>query len=313
MLKITSQLIFDELTGRGVEVEIFDLPAGILRYRQNQEWQYTYSCRPETTSILGVKMCDEKILTTKLAADLGVPTPATCFCDAEDVALNFLNKYKKIVVKPLDASHGNGVTINVDSIESLRKSYEVACAFSKTGQVILQQQVQGDDLRVLIINGKLAAACQRIPARVFGDGRKTIYQLIEQENSTNNLRDYDYKTQMNVIDITAAKRYLKGKIDTYVPKTGEEVRVVGAANMGTGGEALDVTCTLPQQIIDDAIKITKTLKIMACGVDFMYDPKTQNYYFIEANSTPSFGLHHNPTHGQSHNVTAKFVDAILSD
>ncbi|MGD8373289.1 MAG: ATP-grasp domain-containing protein [Candidatus Woesebacteria bacterium] len=308
---MTSQLIFDELASRGIAVEVFDLQAGILRYRHNNRWHYIFSSRPESTSAIGAKICDEKNLTTKLAIDLGVLSPATLFYSDVLTAKDFLSKHKIIVVKPLDASHGNGITVNVKTEEGLKNACNVASAASETGQIILQQQVTGDDLRVLVIGGKYVAACQRIPARVFGNGKSTILQLIEHENQTNSLRDYDYKNQLNVIDLGAAKRYLKDQINS-IPADGQEVRVVGTANMGTGGEAIDITNTLPSQIIKDAEKLAQALKITACGVDFMYNSKTQEYNFIEANSTPSFGLHENPTHGQAQPVTKRFVEYILS-
>lgn len=311
MLKITSRLIFDELATQGVAVETFDAQAGLLRYRHNDRWNYIFSSRPESTSGIGVKICAEKDLATKLAIALDVPTPATLLYNDELAAKDFLKIYKTIVAKPLDASHGDGVTVNIRTHNEFIEAYKLACASSRSGQVILQQQVTGDDLRVLVVGGKYVAACKRIPARVFGDGKSTVLQLIEHENKTNPLRSHGYKTQLNVIDTEAAKRYLKGQINS-IPANKQEVRVVGAANMGTGGEAVDITNSLPSQIIKDAEKLAQALKITACGVDFMYNSKTQEYNFIEANSTPSFGLHENPTHGQAQPVTKRFVDYILS-
>ena len=48
---------------------------------------------------------------------------------------------------------------------------------------MIQEQVYGEDYRLLVINGKPQIATKRIPAFVTGDGSKSIKELIEQENS----------------------------------------------------------------------------------------------------------------------------------
>jgi cyanophycin synthetase len=48
--------------------------------------------------------------------------------------------------------------------------------------VIVETYLQGDDHRLLVINGELIAATRRTPGRVVGDGTRTIRQLVDAVN-----------------------------------------------------------------------------------------------------------------------------------
>jgi hypothetical protein len=177
---------------------------------------------------------------------------------------------------------------------------------------LLQQQVSGNDLRILIIDGQLAAASERVPASVVGDGSSTIMQLIEKENITNSLRGVNYEKPLNKIDVDSALQFLGESVLHTIPKKGESVQVVGTANIGTGGHAINRTDAVPAAIIDEAKKFASSTGVYTCGVDFLYDQSSQSWYFIEANSSPSFGLHLWPTEGEAINVTQIFVTRLLN-
>ena len=63
----------------------------------------------------------------------------------------------------------------------MREAYDIAAGYSR--RVIVEAMLHGRDYRVLVLNGRMAAASERIPARVYGDGVHSIRQLIEIENA----------------------------------------------------------------------------------------------------------------------------------
>jgi cyanophycin synthetase len=73
-----------------------------------------------------------------------------------------------LVTKPLDGNHGRGITIGISDEEQLRFGFKLAQEHSR--QVIVEQFFEGRDHRILVINGKLIAVAERIPAHVIGDG-----------------------------------------------------------------------------------------------------------------------------------------------
>ncbi|GAB3279360.1 hypothetical protein GCM10027347_54020 [Larkinella harenae] len=85
-----------------------------------------------------------------------------------------------LVVKPLNGNHGRGVTTNIQSVEALYTAFLLAKKQSE--EVLVEQFVEGDDYRLLVIDYKLYAVAKRVPARVIGDGFSTIRQLVDQAN-----------------------------------------------------------------------------------------------------------------------------------
>jgi len=49
--------------------------------------------------------------------------------------------------------------------------------------VIVETFVTGRDYRCLVIDGRIAAIAERVPARVIGDGALTIDQLVAKINA----------------------------------------------------------------------------------------------------------------------------------
>lgn len=312
MLKITTRLIIDELVKRNFRYEMLDEPKTFYRFWDSNSREYIL--RSNTTyksSAAGYLYANNKTMSTFFANDIGVPTPDALLYTNESEAEEFLYKHHRLVVKPVDAAHGNGITIDVRDKESLKSAVEFAQKYSS--KVVLQELVQGDDYRVLIIGGKFVAAAIREPAFVTGDGISTIDELIKKENQDPD-RGVNYQTKLNKIDLAAAQRFLDKKIND-VPKSGEKINVVGVANIGKGGVSIDVTDNISDKIVEYSEKLASKLGLELCGVDFIYDAESKQQIepkFIEINASPTFGLHHFPYEGEARDVTKLFVDWLIT-
>ena len=86
-------------------------------------------------------------------------------------------------MKPLDGNHGRGVRLDLRSEDDVRAAFPDALAESRSGDVVVETYVAGNDYRVLVIGGKLAAVAERVPASVTGDGEHTVRQLVDIANS----------------------------------------------------------------------------------------------------------------------------------
>lgn len=304
MLRITNQLVIQEATNRGWSYSLIDEDSGLVEYiLPTGATVLVKSVVTQFSPALGSQIADRKQLFYDLATKWSVPIPETLRLKDDASAAAFLEKYRQIVVKPQDGAHGNGVTTNVTDPDSLAKAIARAREFSDG--VVLQQQVYGDDYRLLMINHKLAAAAIRKPASVTGDGVQTVRQLIETENQ-NPTRGENYQTPLNKISLPAAELFL-GEALGEVPGAGIEVQVAGTANIGTGGYAIDVTDSISEQMVAVAEDITKKLGMPICGVDFIVD-ENLGPRVIEINASPSFGLHAFPYRGQPRPVAKIFLD-----
>ena len=195
------------------------------------------------TGILGVELACDKEGTKQILQDAGVPVP-------RGVVIAYLDELKEaiedvggfpIVVKPLDGNHGRGITLDIDSWDQAEAAYEIAREISKG--VIIERFYRGRDHRILVINGKVAAVAERVPAHVIGDGSSTIEALIEQTN-WDPRRGEGHDNILTRIEVNRDTWQLlerKGySLDTVLPE-GEICYLRATANLSTGGVAIDRT------------------------------------------------------------------------
>lgn len=136
----------------------------------------------DRSGILAVELAGDKEGAKRLLQDAGIPVPkGTVVRYIEDLpeAIEDIGGYP-IVIKPLNGNHGRGITIDINSLEEAEEAFEIASSVSKS--VIVERYHAGRDFRVLVVNGKVVAVAERVPAHVIGDGRSTIEELIEKTN-----------------------------------------------------------------------------------------------------------------------------------
>src|SRR6266705_1309951 len=86
------------------------------------------------------------------------------------------------VLKPLDGNHGRGVSLDLRTEEDVRRSYERAIRQTRSGVVVVESFIKGNDYRVLVIDGHMVAVAERVPAHVIGDGVHSVRELVDITN-----------------------------------------------------------------------------------------------------------------------------------
>lgn len=308
-LKITTQLIVDEAIERGYSVQILNAKKCFVEITDDKGRKYLLRSNiSHKTSAISYLLANHKPTVNSIMLECGVPVPREAPYTNIAEAQKFLSENKKIVVKPVDAAHGNGVTVDIADVGVLEDAIAFAQSYSRN--ILIQEFVEGDDYRLLFIGGKLAAAAIRKPAFVVGDGVHTVYELITIENGKPE-RGKNYSCKLNVINEAAAKRYLGNNI-SRTPTQGEEVQVVGTANIGAGGMAIDVTDTLSKELVGIGIRAAQALDMGLCAVDvIMAGDEVSSARLIEVNASPTFGMHEYPSEGQPRQVTKDFLDWLI--
>ena len=126
----------------------------------------------------------DKKLTNRLLDSAGLPVPRSEVVETEDEAVAAAKRIGyPCVLKPLDGNHGRGVALNLRTEEEVRAAFDVALRQSRSGDVVVESYITGNDYRVLVIGGKLAAVAERVPASVIGDGEHTIRELVDATNA----------------------------------------------------------------------------------------------------------------------------------
>ncbi len=196
---------------------------------------------------------------------------------------SLLSKYNKIVLKPLDGAHGNGVITGISDLTSAIEALNKIRKEQNEKNVIAQEMlfIDGTEIRAVVIDYHFVAAYARIPARVTGDGKHNVLELIDIENQT--FRTKPYVSHFAYINKVDAETYLSNKdesLKTYIPANGEKVQVIPVSNQGQGGTN-EYLSDIPEHLKRQAEKVATALELPLAGVDIFGDS------IIEVNKAPA--------------------------
>jgi len=273
--KFTSRLIVERALARGWKVTGFKSnPAIFLITIPGREKPIkVFSASPPQMSYPASKVAKDKFITNNMLRLSDLPVPDEMLIDlskplAEIKIKSFLAKHNSVVVKPIDASHGKGITVNISDYAALKKAIQEAKDHTERSIILLQEQVSGVDIRIVCIDYKFVDSISRIPAHVIGDGILTVKELIKQTNNKPD-RGENYKAKLNFIPLNKAEEYLGAKRFNAVPARDEYVQVIGVSNVGMGGERHNIKHDIPEFLKILAERSAKELELPVCGVDFM--------------------------------------------
>ncbi|MBL8007045.1 MAG: cyanophycin synthetase [Ignavibacteria bacterium] len=276
--------------------------------------QATMTCK---TSYIATDIASDKNLSKNLLESMGVPVPKGYkIYDAEELKDTIRAIGYPVAIKPLDSNHGKGISANINSIEDAKKAFESAKNYSRA--VIVEKSLKGSDFRALVINNKLIAVAERIPAFVKGDGISTIKELIEKVNSDPR-RGYGHEkilTQISIDYMTERVLGLKGYNPGTILKKDEICFLKSTANISTGGTAIDRTDEVHPDNIFLFERIARIIGLDIAGIDIVAPDVSTSILkngggIVEVNAAPGFRMHLSPSEGLPRNVAEPVVNMLF--
>ncbi|NLZ24556.1 hypothetical protein GX888_02320 [Candidatus Dojkabacteria bacterium] len=269
----------------------------------------------------------DKWSTNVMIERLGLPIPKWSIIATEKELEKIFPDYKKpIIIKPTGLTGGRGVSVGINSLQEAKKAFRTANNIGPNRapwqvKVMIQEQVFGDDYRLLVIDGKLEIVTKRIPAFVEGDGKNTIENLINEINK-NPRRDISNPSHIlkPIIIDTPLKELLtqQGLTLDSIPKKGEIVPVREVASMSQGGITEDCTDIVGKEIKTIVETLAQSVHAFVLGVDIICQdiskPLTkENGGIIEINTMPESYLNLFPVIGkQREYVSDIYIDRLLA-
>ena len=300
-------IIAEEALRRGIRVEVTDAPSGEMRLSVGGRTVTTLESLSEFTTAVALSRCDDKRLTRRIMERAGVRVARGALAGEGELddARVLLRDVGEVVVKPARGEQGRGITVGVTDEAGLEKA--VALALQYCPDVLVEQLVPGEDLRVVVIDRQVVAAAVRRPAEVVGDGRHPVSSLVEA-TSRRRERATGGESRIPVDAITAEVVAEAGYAMDDVPPAGQRIRVRRTANLHTGGTIEDVTDQLHPEIAAAAVRAAEALGIPVTGIDFLVpDVEGPEYVFIEANERPGLANH------EPQPVVERFVDLLFPE
>jgi cyanophycin synthetase len=269
------------------------------------------------TRHIAVEIASDKEETNRLLSDLGLPVPRQELTYSADEAAAAAERVGyPVVVKPLDANHGRGVSIGMLSPEQVRAAFAVAREHARG--VIVERFIRGEDHRMVVVNGELVAVAKRVPGHVVGDGASTVEELVEATNRDPR-RGIGHEKILTRLEFDQqAERLLaeKGLTRRSVPPAGERVYLRSTGNLSTGGTAVDVTDVVHPDNAEMAVRAAKSIGLDVAGIDFLTTDISESYKvtggaICEVNAAPGFRMHVAPSEGAPRDVAGRVMDMLF--
>jgi GNAT-family acetyltransferase (TIGR03103 family) len=181
-----------------------------------------------------------------------------------------------------------GITVE-DGHDALAAA--LARAREQHPDVLIEQRVAGDDLRLVVIDGKVVAAALRMPPEVIGTGEHSVRDLIRAE-SRRRSEATGGESSIPLDEVTEATVADAGwTLDDVLPE-GKRLRVRRTANLHQGGSIHDVTAKVHPELCRVAVAAAEAIGIPVTGIDLVVPDVTRDdYVFIEANERPGLANH----------------------
>jgi cyanophycin synthetase len=269
------------------------------------------------TSHIAVELASDKEETNKILATLGLPVPKQELVHSGSQAVRAAHRIGfPVVTKPYNGNHGRGISIRLSTDEEVAHGFEVAKEHSRS--VIVETFLEGDDHRLLVVNGELVAATRRTPGHIVGDGEHTVEQLIEIVNQDPR-RGVGHEKVLTRLELDAQARKMldrAGLEAASIPPAGQTVYLRSTANLSTGGTATDVTDIIHPDNREMAERAVRAIGLDVGGVDFLSKDITESYRAIgggicEVNAAPGFRMHVAPSEGKGRDVAAPVVNMLF--
>ena len=269
------------------------------------------------TSHIAVELASDKEETNKILGSLGLPVPRQELVQSVEGAQSAARRLGfPVVTKPYNGNHGRGISIRLTSPEEVAEGFAKAREHSRS--VIVETFLEGDDHRLLVVNGELVAATRRTPGHVVGDGEHTIAQLVEEVN-TDPRRGVGHEKVLTKLELDAQADMMMARMEMTAASVPEKDRIVylrSTANLSTGGTATDVTDIIHPDNRDMAIRAIRAIGLDVGGVDFLSTNIAESYKSIgggicECNAAPGFRMHVAPSEGKSRDVAGPVIDMLF--
>jgi cyanophycin synthetase len=282
--------------------------------RYQQRIQATVTGR---TPHIAVELASDKEETNRILATLGLPVPTQELVQSEGQAVRAANRIGyPVVTKPYNGNHGRGISIRLTTDEEVKQGFAVAREHARS--IIVETCIEGDDHRLLVVNGELVAATRRTPGHVVGDGVHTVAQLVELVNQDPR-RGVGHEKVLTRLEVDAQALKMLGRAGltpSSVPAAAQAVYLRSTANLSTGGTATDVTDVIHPDNREMAERAVRAIGLDVGGVDFLTRDITQSYRKIgggicEVNAAPGFRMHVAPSEGTPRDVAGPVIDMLF--
>jgi cyanophycin synthetase len=281
--------------------------------RQRRIW----TAETERTSAVAESIARDKDLTKNLLQACGVPvptgrvvsSPSDAWDTAQEIGL-------PVVVKPSDANHGRGVSLELTAQAEIEAAFGVADA--EGSDVIVERYIRGDEHRLLVVAGQVVAATRGESLWVTGDGQSTVEQLIDSQLNSDPRRGEAEEFPLEFIRLEREPviRLLlerQGLGAASVPAAGRRVLIQRTGNM-----TIDCTDQVHPEVAHAGALAARVVGLDIAGIDLVTEDIARALQevggaIVEVNAGPGLLMHLKPAVGIPRPVGRAIVDHLFPE
>ena len=279
--------------------------------RQRRIW----TAETDSTSAIAESISRDKDLTKTLLASCGLPIPEGRVVDgledawdaAQDIGL-------PVAVKPTDANHARGITLEITTREDIEAAYRLA--LKEGSEVMVERSIPGVEHRLLVVGNRVVAASRGETAQVIGDGKSTIVQLIENQINSDPRCGEDESFPLEPVLLEREPTVVlelerQGYNADSVPPAGKRVLL-----RRYGQLADDVTDDVHPAVAEAATLAARVVGLDIAGVDIVAEDISrpldeQRGAIVEVNAGPGLLMHLKPAKGKPRPVGEAIADSLF--
>ena len=265
--------------------------------RQRRFW----TAETDRTSAIAEGIASDKDMTKRLLASVGVPVPQgqvvgsveAAWEAAQDIGL-------PVAIKPVDGNHGRGISLELNTRDEVEAAFPFAARHGS--EVMVERFVPGNEHRLLVVGGRVAAAARGEAAWVTGDGASSIRQLVAQQLNSDPRRgttEAHPLAPVNVDDDTAVANEIarQGWTNESVPPAGRRVLIARNGNV-----AFNCTNDVHPEVAATVALAARVIGLDIAGIDLVARDigrplAEQGGAIVEVNAGPGLTPHLRPADG----------------
>jgi cyanophycin synthetase len=216
-------------------------------------------------------VASDKPLSYRLLTEAGIPVPEHVVIDPRDFpeAQSFLERGPApCLVKPATGRGGEGVIGSIRTPSQLRRALLHASAESSV--LLVERQLDGDQFRVVVLQGEILAILRRVRPRVLGDGEASVAELMRRE----------YEARLKVEGAAGLKPFRIGLDCVHtleeqgfslssVPPADASVTVMTATNFGGTRDSEAIASPFSAKVEAEIVRSADVLGVRLAGVDLI--------------------------------------------
>ena len=278
-----------------------------------------WTAETDRTSAIAEGIASDKDMTKSLLASCGVPVPEGAIArspddaweEAQDIGL-------PVVVKPIDANHGRGVSLNLMTEAEVKAAYTIASEEGESKSVLVERYVTGNEHRLLVVGRKVVAAARGESVWVTGDGRSNVAALCDVQINIDPRRGESEEFPLSPVKPRESEEnqlqlQRQGLTPDSVPPEGQKVLI-----QVNGNVADDVTDLVHPDVAHAAALAARIVGLDIAGIDLVCEDisrplEEQRGAVIEVNASPGLLAHMKPASGTARNVGKDIVDHLFAE